>query len=280
MRRLAILLSFLVSIGIYASENRDLLVSTAWLQQHLLDRSLVVLEIGDPGTYESAHIPRARFVALSDLVVDREDTANELPSSADIERAFRSAGVGDRARIILYSRDPIAATRAFFTLDYAGHGDRTAILDGGFAKWAAEGRRIESGPRKAAASSNFTVRPRAEVIVHLAALKTLVDCSDWLGAKFAVIDTRAPEQFQAGRILCATNIPWQENLTGGSTPTFKPAEELKALYSGGGIADDASVVTYCRTGMQASVTYFVLRYLGRDVHLYDGSFSEWSARAK
>lgn len=278
MKQLAALAALVFVFSAEAAENQNLLVTTTWLQQHLLDRTVAVLEIGDRAAYEEAHIPNARLVALSDLLKSVDGTANELPAAGEIEKVFRAAGITDRARIILYSREPIAAARAFFTLDYAGHGDRTAILDGGFAKWAGEGRRVEAGASPDVEPGDFQVRPRAEAVVRMAALKILVKCADSLGSNFVLIDTRSADQFDSGHIPCATNIPWQENLTAEHTPTFKSPAELKALYSGSGLAQNASVVTYCRTGMQASVTYFVLRYLGQDVHLYDGSYSEWSKK--
>ena len=74
----------------------------------------------------------------------------------------------------------------------------------------------------------------------------------------------------------AIDVPWHTNLTHTGVPVFKSREELQQLYRDAGVSDNAVIVTYCRTGMQASVTYFVLRYLGSDVHLYDGSYVEWS----
>lgn len=276
MKQLIFVATLALATVAHAAENRNLLVSTSWLQRRLLDRNIVVLDVGDRAAYEKAHVPGARFVALSDLVTSIDGTQNELPAPAAIESVFRAAGVRERDRIIIYSRDLIAAARAFFTLDYAGHGDRAAILDGGFAKWTAEGRPVEQGWPAERKPGDFQVRSRPETIVRMTALKTLVNCADWLGSSFLVIDSRSKEQYDAGRIVCAKNIPWPENLTSGPTPTFQSSENLKTLYSSAGAADDANFVTYCNSGMQASVTYFVLRYLGRDVHLYDGSYSEWS----
>src|SRR5690242_14296546 len=98
--------------------NTQLLVSTEWLQQHRLDRGVTIVEVGDREAFLNGHIAGARFIALRDLLVARETIPNELPEVAALEKTIATAGIPDRGRIILYSRDIIAAARAFFTLDY------------------------------------------------------------------------------------------------------------------------------------------------------------------
>jgi len=266
------------TIPIAARMNEQLLVSTDWLQQHRLDPGLTIVEIGDRETYASGHIAGARFVALRDLLSTRDSIPNELPDPAALQANLSAAGIPDRGRIILYSRDVIAAARAFFTLDYLGCGERTSVLDGGFAKWSSEGHRIESGP-PAVAAGGFVARPRPDVVVRLNALHTIVDRQ----LPAAIIDAREPAQFLGveagadincpGHIPSAVNVPWNMNLTSSMTPVFRSPEDLRALYD---LRDNDAPIVYCRTGMQASVTYFVLRYLGYDVRLYDGSYIEWS----
>jgi thiosulfate/3-mercaptopyruvate sulfurtransferase len=283
MRRISLLIAVLLSAPLHA----QLLVSTDWLQAHRSDKRLVIVEIGDRASYETKHIAGARFIALNDLLIDRDGTPNELPEIPALERTFAAAGIGDRDRIILYSRDVIAAARAFFTLDYLGHGSSTSLLDGGFAKWTAEKRPVEdSGPVQIAKASDFEARPRIATIARLKAMEVLVECLPFCNGSWAIVDARSPEQFsgaepgagvkRGGHIDGAVNVPWQENLTVSAAPVFRSRDELQALYGDAGVPANASVVVYCRTGMQASVDYFVLRYLGRDVALYDASYIEWS----
>ena len=283
MRRISLLLAILLSAPLHA----QLLVSTDWLQAHRFDKRIVIVEIGDRASYEAQHVAGARFIALNDLLIDRDGTPNELPEIPALERTFAAAGIGDRDRVILYSRDLIAAARAFFTLDYLGHGDKISLLDGGLAKWTAEKRPIEdSGPMQIANVSDFQARPRVQTIVRLKAMEILVDCLPICNGSWAIVDARSPEQFsgeepgtgikRGGHIEGAVNVPWQENLTSSTAPVFRGREDLRKLYDDAGVPADASVVVYCRTGMQASVDYFVLRYLGRDAALYDASFIEWS----
>ncbi len=266
--------------------HQQLLVSTGWLQQYLKAPGVTVVEIGDRATYESGHIAEARFVALSELLVTRNSTPNELPDLPALEKTLSAAGIPNRGRIILYSRDVIHASRAFFTFDYLGLGDRLSLLDGGFMKWKSENRPMETGAPPAVVPSAFTAQTRADAVVRLTTMRAAVAQAEIHPSSLAVIDARSPSQYLGadaeadvpcpGHIPNAINVPWQMNLTSTAMPVFKGADELGQLYRHAGVRDDAVIITYCRTGMQASVTYFVMRYLGRDVHLYDGSYIEWS----
>ncbi|HEX7679725.1 MAG TPA: rhodanese-like domain-containing protein [Thermoanaerobaculia bacterium] len=274
-----------LALTVGAAEHPQMLVSTSWLNEHLYDRQVTILEVGDSATFEKSHILGARFVALADLLVQRDGIPNELPDPAALEKVFSQAGVPDHGRIVIYARDPIAAARTFFTLDYAGRSDDIAILDGGFARWTLEN--LPTGYSKARFEPRaFVVRLRPEVVTRLTTMRVLADVAAQRPEEVALIDARSPEQFcgaesgegvaHPGHIAAAVNVPWNETFGGGQAALFRTADDLRDLYRRAGIADDASIITYCRTGMQASVTYFVLRYLGRDVHLYDGSYIEWS----
>ena len=290
MRRpIGILSAFLclaATLAAAGTVNSQLLVSTGWLQQYLRTPGVSVVEIGDRAAYESGHIAGAHFLALSDLLVARDSTPNELPDLPALEKTLSAAGVPNRGRIIIYSRDIIDASRAFFTLDYLGLSDRLSLLDGGWLKWKAENRPLETGPPRMDAPVELQLRIRPETIVRLTAMRAVVAQAASEPSSIAIVDARSPAQFLGedsgpdiacpGHIPGAINIPWQTNLTSSNTPVFLSDAQLRQLYRHAGVSDDASIVVYCRTGMQASVAYFVLRYLGRDVHLYDGSYVEWS----
>jgi thiosulfate/3-mercaptopyruvate sulfurtransferase len=118
----------------------DMLVQTSWLAAHLADKNLVILHVGtDRNSYDAAHIPGARFLALSEIAVSRNGIPNELPPVNDLKATFERLGVGDHSRVVLYG-DMLGlfATRAYFTLDYLGHGSSAALLDGGLEKWSRE----------------------------------------------------------------------------------------------------------------------------------------------
>src|SRR5579871_3504240 len=103
----------------------DMLVSTDWLAQHLNDSKIVILEVSrDRTAYDAGHIPGARYLGLPDLVVTRNGILNESAPTENLKSVFERAGVSDDSRIILYGDAAVLpSTRAYFTLDYLGHGD-------------------------------------------------------------------------------------------------------------------------------------------------------------
>ncbi|HEX6158905.1 MAG TPA: rhodanese-like domain-containing protein, partial [Thermoanaerobaculia bacterium] len=131
---------------------------------------------------------------------------------------------------------------------------------------------------------SFEARPLPLTIVRLATLREVVRLRDQLGPSLVLLDARSPEQFSGveagegvahpGRIPGAVNVPFALNLDG--TGSLRSVADLRTLYHQAGVSPDSANIVYCRTGMQASLTYFVLRYLGYDATLYDGSFIEWS----
>ncbi|MDX2043675.1 MAG: sulfurtransferase [Acidobacteriota bacterium] len=262
----------------------ELIVSTDWLAKNLSNKNVFVLHVtGNQKTYEAGHIPGARFVSLGDLLATREGVANELPPVEQLQKVFEAAGIGNEGKIVLYGdNNGLAAARAFFTLDYLGHGNRAALLDGGLEKWKAEKRDVQTQPAATTAAS-FTPRLRPEVLVKLAAMRDL----SWVAANVAdgnvgILDARPEEQYagaantRTGHIPGSANVFWMKHLTSASDLTMKPASELQKMFAEAGLKPGQKVVTYCNTGMQASHAYFTLKYLGYDVSMYDASFSEWS----
>ena len=268
-----------------AATNSQLLVSTDWLAKNLGRRGLTIVEIGDRAQFQQGHIPGARFVAINDLVTERDGIPNELPDIAKLERTFGEAGVRDIGQIVLYSREIIPAARAFFTLDHLGCGAQTSILDGGYVKWTAEKRTVETG-LPAQKTVPFIARPNPDALVRIGQMRILVPTAQSMSSDLCVVDARPIEQYagsesgpgvtKPGHIPGALSVPYSQNLTAGAVPVFLDAKDLRDLYRDCGVPLTGSVIVYCRTGMQASVSYFVLKYLGVDVHLYDGSYIEWN----
>src|SRR5579872_5088239 len=157
-----------LSLGAAAQTPRvrtDMLVSTNWLDQHLKDANIVILHVSrDRKAFDEGHIPGARFVALSDIAITRDGILNELPPAATLKSVFERAGVSDDSRVILYGDTSVLpATRAYFTLDYLGHG-ATALLDGGLPKWTKESLPLAKDNPEVKQGS-LTLRPRPEVVV-------------------------------------------------------------------------------------------------------------------
>jgi thiosulfate/3-mercaptopyruvate sulfurtransferase len=263
----------------------EMLVSTDWLAKRLNDRDVFVIHVAaERKHFDDGHIPGARFLSSKEILTTRNGIANELPAVADLQKVFEQLGVGDTGRIIIYGENsPLLAARVYFTLDYLGHGDRAALLDGGIEKWKAEKFPVETQTVKAE-PARFTPRPQPQIVAGLAAMRDLsrlAATSD--DAEVAIIDARPEEQYignqtqRGGHIPGATNIYWVAHLLSRENPTMKPPSELSKIYEAAGLKAGQKAVTYCNTGMQASHAYFTLKYLGYDVMMYDGSFSEWSS---
>jgi thiosulfate/3-mercaptopyruvate sulfurtransferase len=268
----------------------EMLVSTSWLEQHLNDRDLVVLYVGrDRAQFDSGHIPGSRFVRLDELVEQHKDSLNELPPAADLRAAFESLGVGDQSHVVLTGDSGgIFAARAYFTLDYLGHGDRTALLDGGLETWIAESRPT-SREEAPAAHAQFTPHVQPEILVSTARMRELS-----LGAgkgvpDYVLLDARPEREYNgivsseavpaAGHIAGSQSLYWKNLIRSTANPRLLDPEQLQQQFARAGAGSGKSVVTYCRTGMQSSFTYFVAKYLGYRAAMYDGSVYEWVHKA-
>ena len=270
------------------SLRSEMIVSTAWLAGHLNDPKVVVLHVArERSHYDGGHIPGARFVGWGEITATRDGVPNELAPVADLQKVFERLGIGDDARMVLYGDNSgLSAARAYFTLDYLGHGGRTALLDGGLEKWEAEGRAIPTRmvePKP----TRFTPRVRASAVTNLDVVRDLSWSATNLTSPSAVlIDARPVDEYtgtkpgegvpRGGHIPGAANVFWMQNVVSKENPTLRPAAKLRRLYKQAGVWHGKTVVTYCRTGGQASHAYFTLKYLGYDVVMYDGSFFEWS----
>ncbi len=263
-----LLLSALFAGAAAAAINDKMLVSTGWLAAHLRDRNVTVVHVGATrDAYQSGHIPGAVFLALADLAAERGGVPNEIPPLDKLTKTLEALGISNRGRIIVYGDEPVFAARLFYTLDYLGHGHRVALLDGGFAQWKRENRALETTV-PAVNAEPFTPHIHLEQLVFLSQLKKVIP-SDSL----VLVDARPHEEFAPGHIPGAMNLFWLDNVD--SDGKLLSVDELQKKHAS---VDHAKpVVTYCNTGMQASFEYFVLRYLGYNVAMYDGSYVEWSA---
>jgi len=262
----------------------QLIVSTEWLAHHLKDDSLVLLQVGTKDEFTAAHIPGAQFIQLADISTPRgQGLALELPEVSQLQTTFEKLGVMDKSRIIVYfSKDWVTpTTRVFFTLDYLGLGERTSILDGGLPAWLAEKRPVtteEAIPRM----GHITPRPNKQLVVDAAWVKNNLNKPGVM-----ILDARASKFYtgeDAGRMPRGGHIPGAKNIPFETvveeSNKFKSVESLRQLFNSAGIKNGDSVATYCHIGQQASLLYFVARYLGYDAHLYDGSFEDWSQRTE
>jgi thiosulfate/3-mercaptopyruvate sulfurtransferase len=272
------------------ADNR-LVVTTGWLAQHLSDADLVLLHVGDRSEYDAGHVPGARYVAFNtDLAVTDTSAGGlrlqMLPAEVLRER-LAALGVSDNSRIVVYyGKDWVSpAARVIFTLDYAGLGPATSLLDGGMGAWMREGRPLATDvpPARAGTLSALKIRPIVVDAEYVHGQLTAPNVS--------IVDSRTPAFYEgtqaggskdlphrAGHIPGARNVPFT-TLTNEDL-TVRSIGELKEAFAKAGVKPTDAVITYCHIGQQATATAFAARMLGHRVLLYDGSFEDWSRRTE
>ncbi len=264
--------------------NDSLIVTTEWLAKNLNDDSLVILHVGDKDEFAAGHIPRAQLIQTSDLSTPRgQGLSLELPPVEQLKATLEKFGISNNSRVVIYfGKDWVSpTTRIFMTLDYLGLGDRTSILDGGLPAWRSEGKPVTEEvvePKK----GNFTPHPKTNLVVDAAWVKSNLNNSN-----VRILDARAPQFYtgaeqgrmpRAGHIPSARNIPFSSLVE--ESNKFKSAAALQELFKAAEVKPSNTVATYCHIGQQATLLYFVARYLGYDAHVYDGSFEDWSNRSE
>jgi thiosulfate/3-mercaptopyruvate sulfurtransferase len=259
-----------------------MLVSPAWVAEQQAARTpLILFQIGDRGDYDAGHIPGAQFLSLREIS-DPETKLNLQMASIDhLRTVFESHGVGDTSQVVVYfgTIGFTPAARVLVALDYLGLGDRAHYLDGGLPAWKAENRAVTKDAPVVTATK-LTSNPNPAAIVDAGWVQAHLR-----DASVAIVDSRNPKFYSGesagmyprqGHIAGAKNLPF-DTLADDATK-MKPEAALRALFEAAGAKPGAEVVTYCHIGQQASAVYLAARLLGYKVHLYDGSFEEWSAR--
>ena len=262
-------------------DKTTMLVTTAWLAEHLNDANIVVLAVGNKDDYDKAHIPGSLFIAYHDthLMEAPNGLSVELPPMSDLEALFGKFGVTNDSRIVMYPlKDTFSwATRIYLTLDAMGLGRQAALLDGGLPVWSSEGRPVTNEVR-AVTPGKVTTCAQSDVITNLDDVKANVK-----HAGVQIIDARATEIYSGqtkpgdqrfGHIPGAANIPFTSLLD--EQGKWKSPAELAAKFREAGVKPGDRVIAYCHIGQQATAVYFAARYLGINVRLFDGSWEEYS----
>ena len=287
MRAVLAVLMLMLALPAWAGTPRDkLVVGPAWVAARLADPDLVILQVGDKAGYEAGHIPGARLISLADIAAPStgpESLILQMPDPEALRARLMALGVSDRSKIVVYpTREGIqSATRVVFTLDAAGLGQRTWLLEGGLAAWTANGGKTTT-EAPAATIGRLSALKMRPLVVDAAFVKAHAGAPG-----YAVVDARAPEFYsgakaggsparphKTGHIAGAVSVPF----VSVTTPDLKlaSAEEIAAKFKAAGVKPGDTVIAYCHVGQQASATLFAARSLGIKALLYDGSFEEWS----
>lgn len=231
--------------------------------------------------YEAGHIPGAVFMDLAELTDSNNPVDNMLPTPEKFASRMQSLGLGDGSRIVLYDDSPLkSSARAWFMLTMFG-AHEVAILDGGIARWKAEGRPLATG-KETLRHRHFTawaddknVRTKADMLSNLHSKdEQVIDARPT--ARFSGAEEDPREGIASGHIPGSVNLPHSQLFNADGT--WKTGDDLKAAFENAGVDLDKPVVTTCGSGMTAAVVAFGAHLLGKtDVALYDGSWSEWGA---
>ena len=287
----ALLAAYLVSPHADAAQSpRDALVRpVSWLAAHLKDPDLVLLHVGDRGEYDAAHLPGARYISMDDLSVSDHSGVGlhlEMLAPDVLRQRLQAFGISNSSQIVVYyGKDWVSpATRVIFTLDYAGLGDHTSLLDGGQDAWVRDGHSVtnEVPPVKQGTLSALSVKPivvdAAYVRAHLGTEKlTVVDGRSRSFYDGVETGDSMGRKHRTGHIAGAKSIPFTE-LTDDRL-IVRPAPELLAIFTKAGVRPGDTIIGYCHIGQQATAMLFAARTLGHPVLLYDGSFEDWSRHA-
>jgi thiosulfate/3-mercaptopyruvate sulfurtransferase len=266
----------------------DMLVSTGWLEAELGAADLRILDAtwflpsdgrDARGEFAAGHIPGAAFVDIDEVSDPDSPLPHMLPPAHVMASRMQALGVTDGARIVVYDNSPLhSAARVWWMLRSFG-ARRVALLDGGLARWRAEGRALESGasaPRR----GHFTPTPAPGAAIGKAELLGLVGAGE-----AEIVDARGAARFAGDEAeprpgLAAGHMPGAKNLPQGdlfeADNRWKRGDALRAAFDAAGVDLAKPMVTTCGSGVTAAVLLFGAHLLGKeDVRLYDGSWSEW-----
>ncbi|MDX2137740.1 MAG: sulfurtransferase [Chloroflexota bacterium] len=282
---LALLTLVLGAAGISAQDTApEVLVTADWLEENLENPNVRIIEVSvNPGVFERGHIPGAvNFVWHTDFV---DPVQRDIVSGERFQELLRAAGINEDTTVVLYgdSNNWFAAWGIWIFNIYGLTDAR--LLDGGRVKWEADGRALATDVATFDAGNvtigeaNADLRALKDEVLSVVLGESAGQLVDIRGAAEYNGEIFAPEGVQelavrAGHIPGAVNVPWGQNVR--EDGTFKSVEELRALYAGVGIDGSQPIITYCRIGERAALTWFVLyKLLGYEVALYDGSWTEW-----
>ena len=267
-----------------ADYAKDVLVDTQWVEDHLNDDSIRIVEVDEnTALYAEAHIPGAiGFDWKRDL---QDQVKRDFLGPAEFGELFGSRGVSNDHTVVLYGdRNNWFAAYTYWYLRYYGH-TKVKLMNGPREKWISEGRPTTSdvpsydSQQFSAQEGDSDIRARREEVY------------DALGADIRMVDVRSPQEYsgeliamagyeqegaqRAGHIPGAASVPWAQAVQ--EDGTFKAADELQDLYTQKGVIDGNPIIAYCRIGERSAHTWFVLHeLLGLEqVKNYDGSWTEW-----
>ena len=272
--------------------NADTLVDTAWIEAHLDDPSIRIVDgswhlppTGRDGAaeYRDAHIPGAVHFDIDTVSDKTSSLPHILPTAEGFAAAVRAMGIGNNDRVVIYDADELfSAPRVWWMFKVFGH-DNVSLMVGGFRKWQAEGR-VVTNEATAPSPSEFTASFNAHMVRSIDQIRQLSEDGSEI-----ILDARAADRFagglpefrkgvEAGHIPGSANLPYSE-ITNAETGTFKDAAALAATFDAAGLDGSKPIATTCGSGVSACILGLGLHLMGNDNWaVYDGSWTEWGGR--
>jgi thiosulfate/3-mercaptopyruvate sulfurtransferase len=263
----------------------DVLVDADWVEQHLDDPKVAVVEVDEDTTaYEKNHIRNAiRIDWKRDL---QDPVRRDFVNKEQFEALLSERGIGNDTTVVLYGgNNNWFASYAYWYFKLYGHQD-VKLLDGGRKKWELDSRDlVEAVPTRAATTyvaqeQDSAIRAFRDEVVDAINVKNLVDVrspDEFSGKLLAPAHLPQEQSQRPGHVPSAKNIPWSKSANDDGT--FKSDEELTELYQGEGVDLAKDTIAYCRIGERSAHTWFVLHeLLGQaNVKNYDGSWTEYGS---
>ena len=263
------------------------IVTTDWVSEHGSEANVRLVEVDvDTAAYDAGHIAGAvGWNWKSEL---QQTLSRDLVSKEGMEQLLGSAGIDNGTTVVLYGdNNNWFAAWAFWQMKYYGHDD-VKLMNGGRAKWEAEGKPLTTDAANHGSKSYTAKAANEDIRAYRDQVLSKVNASS-----ISLVDVRAPAEYsgellapealpqegaqRGGHIPSAANVPWGQAVA--EDGTFKSADDLQALYGGKGIDGSKETIAYCRIGERSSHTWFVLtQLLGHtNVRNYDGSWTEWGS---
>ncbi|WP_455279628.1 sulfurtransferase [[Eubacterium] cellulosolvens] len=260
--------------------NELILVEPDWVDMHIGENAVMIVDVRDEYSYGMGHIPEAVNIHYELFHITTPESTRIVISLEMFEDTVGEIGITSETTVLLYgSSNNFDVTQVFWIFEYYGHED-VRLLNGGFQRWVSEGRIIEE-KEPAIQRAEYVVTSVRED--RRATIEWIVEHID--DENIVILDVRSAREYagevqnadRGGHIPGAVNIEWNE--VSNSDGTFKDNDVLLKMYHDEAISLEKEVVVYCQSGARASYGYFVLRLLGyTNVRVYDGSWSEWGNR--
>lgn len=268
----------------------DWLVTTEWLAHNLEDPGIVVLDcswyLPETGKqaiddFRAGHIPGSRFLDLTAVSDPKSPYANMLPAADHWAAEIGRLGIGNDTLAVIYDAGYVSS-RVWWMFRVFGH-DKVRILDGGWRKWKAEGRSVETGDGKPAAPRQFIPHSREGMAAGWR------DVLAAIGVRApAIVDARTATRFAgtmpsgyrgvpSGHMPGAVNIPWEKFFDPARNFSFVDRATAQRLFHEAGVDTEKPVITTCGSGVTAAILGFMIEREGNaGWKLYDGSWHEWA----